>query len=814
MKKNLLLSIAGFRQFVCAWVACLIGCLHLHGQSIKGKVLEKGDKPLSYVNVLLLNSRDSSLIKGAVTDTLGSYAFYNIGQGSYLLSATMVGYKPGYLSTFKITSSSMPLQVGNLTLAEDAQQLKEVVVVEKRPFVEQYLDRMVVNVANSIIASGATVLEVLEKAPGVTLDRQNDMLQLRGKDGVIVQIDGKQTYLPMADVVALLRNMSSDNVDQIELITNPSAKYDAAGNSGIINIRTKKNNNVGTNGSVTLGGGSGRYEREQGSLQLNHRTNQFNFFGNYSANRGGDYFDLRVRRIRDNDGDPTFTRQDTYIRFRDWGQNAKVGIDYFPGKNTTFGVVWTAFWDDYHEKGTAESAFSREASGPLFLQANTDKTIATLTSNHLFNLNFQHNFKRQDQLSFDIDRGVFQRDFSNTLLTHVLISEHNDDPLAGLYLNMPTVIDITTFKVDYNQTFASGWKMEAGIKNGAVRNDNDLMLSHGVEELIPDPELSNHFLYTERVNAIYASLSGQLNDKTDIQLGLRAEHTHSVGNSITTNSIVKRNYLNLFPSLLVSRPFQENQSLTFSYSYRIDRPNYQSLNPGRSYVDPYFYSRGNAYLKPQYTHSLELKHGFKDKVFTSLSASYIADLVLFVGQPVDSVLTEVTPLNIENSQAYNLTITFPLAIMKGWNLQTTLLGNYSRYQFTYQDIPLHIAQFSGQLNASNSFIFGKGWTGELTGWARTPSVEAFFHYRWVGTMDVGIQKVIGSNLKAKLSMQDVWHTNKFRGKNITPEFTSDVNLRFDTRIVMLNLTYSFGNQQLKGVRQRKTGSEDERQRTN
>ncbi|WPP51965.1 outer membrane beta-barrel family protein [Catalinimonas niigatensis] len=803
MKKYVVLSLlALFSQYV-------------YCQYIRGNVQDSGRKVLPFVNVLLLNSTDSSLVKGTVSDTLGHYSFYNIQPGKYLLSASMVGYKNTSVLPVSITSSSATLQVDKLILEEDTQQLKEITVVEKRPFVEQYMDRMVVNVANSIIASGSTVLEVLEKAPGVTVDRQNDMLQLRGKDGVIVQIDGKQTYLPMPDVVALLRSMPSDNVEQIELITNPSAKYDAAGNSGIINIRLKKNNSVGTNGSVSLGGGSGRYERERGSLQLNHRSKRFNFFGNYSANRGGNYFNLKTNQTRDNGESRTYSRQNTYIRFRQHGHNAKTGVDYFLDDNTTLGIVWTGIWSYLHEDGTAESMFGRDYNYDLvFLQATTDKTITTPASNQVFNINFQHAFRKLGQISMDVDRGWFKRNFSNTLLTYVLISEDEADPLQGLYLNMPTEIKITTFKIDHQLTFASGWKMEAGAKHSYVHNDNDLMVSRGVEVQVPDADLSNHFLYTERVNALYASLTGKLNNEMDVQFGLRAEHTRSEANSLTLHELQKLDYLNLFPSLFLSHQFIKNHSLGFSYSYRIDRPNYQALNPARSYVDPYLFSQGNAYLKPQYTHSLELKHGFNEKIFTSLSASYISDQVFFVLQAVDSILTERTPLNGRNSQVYNLTLTFPYTITKGWNLQTTLMGSYSYFQFTYQDIPQRAEQFSGRLNASNAFVFGKGWTAELSGWLNTPGIDFLFHSHWMGSVDAGIQKEISSQLKAKLSMQDVFHTNRIIGDIIAPGFTSNAHLSFDTQIVMLNLTYTFGNQLLKGIRQRKTGSEEELQRTN
>jgi hypothetical protein len=277
---------------------------------------------------------------------------------------------------------------------------------------------------------------------------------------------------------------------------------------------------------------------------------------------------------------------------------------------------------------------------------------------------------------------------------------------------------------------------------------------------------------------------------------------------------VIRDYLNLFPSLFISRPLTKNHSLTFSYSRRIDRPNYQQLNPARTYVDPYALGRGNPYLRPQYTHAMEIKHGFKNKVFTSVGASYIDDFVFQLIQPVDSQKAEATPENIGRSQAYNLTVSFPLTMMRGWNLQTSLLGVYSRFQYTYHGIPLRAKQISGRLNATNSITLGRGWTAELTGWVNTPSINAMWQSPWLGSLDAGLQKAIGSNLKAKLSVQDVLHTNKRIGIIQAPDFSSTFRYAMDTRIAMLNLTYTFGNGQLKGMRQRKTGSEEEIHRTN
>ena len=501
--------------------------------TLNGAVRDGTGKPLPFANVALLNAHDSSVAKGTASDQQGLYAFENVRAGRYVVRATAVGYQKVHSTLLDVTAK--PTDVPALTLAEVTGKLNEVQVTAKKPFIEQHLDRMVVNVANSIVGSGSTALEVLEKSPGVTVDYQNERLQLRGKEGVIVQIDGKQTYLSAQDVIATLRSMSSDNIETIELITNPSAKYDAAGNSGIINIRLKKNSNVGTNGTASGGLGTGRFDRERSSLQLNNRTKKLNLFGNYSLNRGGNYWDFLLTR---NQPDPSssdpFRRniisQTTYLTFRDLGQNAKAGLDFSLSKNTTIGIVWTGFWSDHRETGPAGANFRRSEGGPVYLQTSTEKTYNTFSQNQLGNLNLQHAFgEKGGQLSADVDVGHFTREYSNTLLTQTLVAlDDAVPPVGGLLITQPSTIDIRTVKVDYNRPLSKGWKVETGLKSASVKTDNDLKLSSGPDgALVPDPSLSNHFQYTERVNAAYVSVSGNWNrgdgPKTSIQAGLRAE---------------------------------------------------------------------------------------------------------------------------------------------------------------------------------------------------------------------------------------------------------------------------------------------------
>jgi len=783
-----------------------------NAQNYIGKIMSSDSKPIVFANVLLLQARDSALVKGTISDAEGTYRFDNVPEGDFLLSGYMMGYRRQYIPiAIKKGLFDGPL----ISLIEEVESLQEVVVEARRPLIEQDNYKTVVNVTNSIIATGSTALEILEKAPGVRVDRQNDGISLMGREQVIVQINGKQTYLSMSDVVAMLRNMPSDNIDKIELVTNPTAKYDAEGNSGVINIVLQKNNNVGTNGSLSLTGGSGRYLRRNGSFQINHRTNKFNFFGNASALRNRHFMDFDLLRDQADGELRNIVSQNSYIRFLDKGQNAKAGVDYFLSKKTTIGFVWTGFWSERNEDSPAYTTFRRRVEGPAYLQQLTQKDLFQQSQNHIANLNFQHNFSTHGAvLNIDFDLGYFKRDFANDLVTSTLIPQGEED-VDGLFTSMPTFIDIKTFKIDYAREVFGSWKMETGYKISNVQSDNNMSLLRGkIEDVQLDPELSNHFRYLELINALYLSFNGKFLNEFDMQLGLRAEHTYSLGESLNLGQRVPRDYLNLFPTLFISRKIVSNQTLGFSYGYRIDRPNYQSLNPGRSYLDPYAFARGNPYLIPQYTHALELKHSFDSKVFTSVGANFISDYIIPILQPVDERSAERVYENFGTAQFYNANVSFPVTIHDNWNFQANMLGTYRRFQFVFLGTPMVAEQISGRFNGINTFSLGKGWSAEMTGWVSTPAQWTFITTPWLGSMDIGIQKSFNSNWKAKLNIQDVFFTNRYIGQGITPDFVQNFDIRFDSRLVMLNVSYSFGNQQLQKNRQRKTGADDELQRAN
>ena len=519
--------------------------------------------------MMLLKATDSTLVKGAISDASGKYTFESVGAGRYLVMAQQLGYRKTYSAPFALDEAHPAIELPTLVMADESKNLTEVNVVAKKPFIEQQVDRMVVNVENSIVASGNTALEVLEKAPGVTIDRQNDQIQLKGKSGVIVYIDGKQTYLSQQEVSNLLKNTPSDNIASIEIITNPGSKYDAAGNSGIINIKMKKNKNFGTNGSFIVGTGYGWVNNLSGardnlpkfntSLNLNNRTSKVNLFGNYSyVNRESAQSNI-LNRIIPYNGHTTYFDQTSFRPNQFVGHTYKVGADYYINPKSTLGVVVNGFANDWRSGGTNSTLISNEnrqlTSNPI-----TQTNMGELLKNVTGNLNYKYEFDGKD-------RSVGPREWTADA-DYVRYNGHNTNNLSTVYNgprggtirpqqdvrnNMPSTISILAFKTDYVHPLKKGAKLEAGLKSSFVNADNNSVfdtLQQETKQWLFDASRSNRFAYQENINAGYVNYAGKLGKKLKVQAGLRAEHTHSVGTSITLNQRVDRNYMNFFPTLV------------------------------------------------------------------------------------------------------------------------------------------------------------------------------------------------------------------------------------------------------------------------
>ncbi|WP_428660447.1 TonB-dependent receptor domain-containing protein [Runella sp.] len=783
---------------------------------VSGEIREKSGKPLPFATVLLLKAKDSTLVKGAITSETGYYEVENVAEGRYLIAANMIGYQKTYSSPFDISATAAIVQVPVIQVNESTQTLQEVKVIAKKPFVEQQIDRMVVNVENSIVSAGGTALEVLEKAPGVTIDRQNDRLQLKGRQGVMVMIDGKLQQISMQDLMNMLQSMPSDNVEKIELITNPPAKYDAAGNTGLINIVLKKNKNFGTNGNYTLGAGVGVYEKLNASLGLNHRNAKINSFGNVSL------FHARFKNTQSIDRTIAYKDQITYL-----DQNSprvgnpqnlsfRAGLDFFVSKKTTIGVLASGFLNQFKMNGISSTDFL-DKNLALTGRFATDAYNYNKLNNYTGNLNLKHDFGKGRELSADADYSYFDGNSGNDLNTIYYDPKDaitNKDIVRNV---MPSTIGIAAAKVDYIQPLKKG-KFEAGAKSSIVNSDNDMRFETQIDnQWILDPSRSNRFKYKENINAAYTNFSTKLDKRTQLQLGVRVEHTHSQGNSVTLNSIVDRNYVNLFPSVFVSRQLDTNNVLNVSYSRRIDRPNYRNLNPFQFFLDPLTFQQGNPNLRPQFTNSFQVTHVFKGMFSTTLGYSRINDVIAdqIPKQIPAENKTYVTTENLDHQDSYNVTFSIPVTIKKWWTMQNNVSAFYNRYRSFYYGADLDLGQFGATVFVTNNFTLPKGYTAELGGFWNSPTQYNIMAVKAQGQINAGLAKSLW-NRKAsiRVNIQDIFFMNRFAGTVKYQDLNFTVNSRWESRQVRVSFTYRFGNQNVKAARQRSTSTEDLRNRAN
>jgi iron complex outermembrane receptor protein len=791
---------------------------------ITGSVKDASMKSIHSATVSLLKSKDSSVAKFVATGKDGQYEFLGIADGKYFVSVSNVGYAKVVSAPFEISSSNATINVPVLLISEQAKDLGGVTVTAKKPFIEARPDKTIVNVDASPTSAGATVLELLEKSPGITVDNDGN-ISLRGKAGVIIMIDGKPTYLSSTDLANLLKNMPASQLEQIEIMTNPSAKYDASGNSGIINIKTKKGKASGFNGSVMAGittsffkTGDALYviPKSQNSINFNYRKNKFNLFGNYNPNFYNGRGNLNIeRKFFDDNGDLAgYSDIATKFKFGNNNHTLKLGVDFFADKKNTFGVVASGFMFNGHPSpvtiNTLSDANHEETSSMV---SNTENRIDF--NNFSGNFNYRHVFDTTGtELTVDLDY-IGYRNTSNMLLTTEFYDEmhqQSSDPLL-LKGHLPSDINIYSIKSDYTHPFKGG-RLEAGIKSSYVKTDNIVdyqRLSN--DKWIPDSR-SNHFIYDENINAAYVTLNKQIK-KWSLQGGLRVENTIAKGYQVTNDSTFKRNFTDLFPNVYITYTINDKNSLTLSYGRRITRPNYQDLNPFTYFLDSLSYRQGNPYLLPQFTNNIELSHTFKGKIITTLNYNNTTDVISQIfKQNSQTKIVYFTSDNVAKFINMGISITAPVTITKWWNTNffTNIYNNH--YKGIYNTQPLDMSYTSFMVNITNTFTIKQGFSLELSGFYRGKGVDQLTINQPIYQMSIGGQKNIFKNkATVRLNIRDPFAWQEYRGVTEYGNIYAKIHSKFDVRQVTANFTYRFGkNTQQPPQRRRNNATQDEQNR--
>lgn len=794
-------------------ILALAGTGTIYAQQVSGKITikttETNGQPVPFANVLLRHAKDSSLVKGELSGQDGNTSFEKIKEGKYFIQVTLMGYTNASTSAFTIDAHHTVVQLPALTLSPTSKTLEGVTVSAQKPFIERKNGATVLNVESNLAASGGTALDVLKRAPGVQIDKDDNII-LQGNQGATVMLDGKLTYLSGEQLANLLRSLPSENISTIEIITSPSAKYDAAGRSGIINIKTKKTVITGINGSINLGVGAGKYGFYNTGINLNWRTEKFNLFGNYNnGNRG--FFQTRYIR-RNIDGDqPVELITEFFNRRRFKNNNYKAGLDYFLNSKHTVGVLVRGYDNFFQNDGIGRNPISSNGKVDSTLYSNT--RIRNNFSNVSFNLNYKGQLDTSGtEITIDADWARFNDD-NNMMLSDSMSYAVNPWLNHHAIRNMPSnIVTIKSVKADFTHPFNKNTKLETGFKIAAVKTDNNLrydsLVNGKYERAITQ---SNQFIYTEKVYAAYVMLKKQIHH-TDIQAGLRAEQTKSDGYSVTLQSHVKRSYLDFFPTLSVDQKLSESHKIGVNYSKRISRPNYGDLNPFVYYIDKYNYFKGNPYMLPEYTHKAELTYTFKQKYVAAVSYGMTKNVVLeYMIQNDTTKVTTFYDRNFERSYVYGITLTIPIDPFKWWNITNNINANHTAYDIKDTSVNLATNTLGLNYQTTHTFTLPKDWKLELNGYYESPFVWGVYKIRSSFAIGAGVQKsFMNKKFVAKLNVSDITNREQFRGSARFDNIDMYINNRWQNRRVNFALTWNFGNSNIKAARDRDAGAEQQR----
>lgn len=790
-------------------------CFNLSAQNtgeIIGQLIDSiSGEPLQYATVALVKKGAEKAVDGSVTNERGYFTFSGLEFADYELRVAFLGYANQTVPNISLNSANPQRNVGSIVLNPDATQLGEVTVQSLRPTIIQKADRIVVNISGTALAAGNSAYDLLSKSPGVYVDQEGN-IQLNGRSGVTVMLNDKLTYLSARDLRNLLEGMSAENVENIEIITNPSAKYDAEGSSGILNINLKKNALRGINGNVNA---SYRYNGKQHGYsaggRINYKTENWNSFLNLDM----------ARRVGGRDA--TFTRvffgeETTYFdqvadgNYLVQGPPAvRVGTDYDINEDQSIGTTIYYATNDLESNFLTDTYLGRTPNNPVqYIDANNFS--ANTFSNFSANLHYLGKLDTLgSSISADLDFvKIKNKGESNFYNYYEDLTSNEPIRQDFLYTRTPNGFDIYSGKVDYSKAFSAGPKLEIGAKASRVVSDNDSQFYFNNEGLVLDPNRTNHFLYDENILAAYVNFNTKLSEAFTVQSGLRAEHTSSTGESITTGEINNRDYLNLFPSVFVQQQVSENYGINYSYSRRIQRPNYGSLNPFISYRDPYTYVQGNPGLRPQFTHAFGLTQLFNKTYSLALNYQLVKDVISELPILVEETATTIyTTGNVDDAQNLSLTAIAPVKIMKNWDTNNTLILSYNEYNMFVDDVQLVNDQVFYMFQTNHNILLPYKFKAEISGVYRSPQASGLYLIDTMCWVDAGLKRsFLEDKLELSLNVNDIFNSYRLKFSTDIGDNINDFDQDFRTQYVNIGVRYNFSSGLKFQAKQRNTGPEE------
>ena len=775
--------------------------------ALRGTVADSASRQALAFATVVLQPAAAAPVLSTVSNEQGAFRFEAVPAGRYQLLVRYIGYKTPAPLAVEV-SAGQPVALAPVLLAATGQQLKGVTVTARKPFIEQRADKLVLNVAESPIAQGGTAAEVLSRAPGVV--EQGGRYLVRGKTALVL-LDGKVTNLSGNDLADLLASLPSNTLDKVEVVANPSARYDANGGA-VINILTRKNSAFGTSGSVSAGAGAGRFARYNGGFTLNQRRDKLNVFGGLDYQRTKQYRRFDSNRVLSQE---TRITEASYSVTERSSQTARINVEYDLTKRSSVGLQIRGIASARETDGTTSSAVA-SLNGPLSATNGLQTTGTGRGFNPTISLYYRTLLDSAGgELKLNADYLTFHKRFDEQYRNAGYDLQSEDATASALRTYSPASNSVASFTADYTRSFGKATALEAGLKSLRTITDNDI---HWENEgaggtWLDDAQRTNHFVYREYINAAYASVRQTVSKQVGVQLGLRAEHTHSAGESLTLQQVNKRDYLNLFPSVALDYRMSEKQQWNFSYQRKIDRFRFDIVNPFLTYISPYLYYQGNPGIRPSFSHNFSVSHSYNSAVATSLSYGRHTNALasVFRRDPATNVLIQ-SDANL--SRATTLDANMSLTRQIGGAITTVNFVGATYVRFYSPTMPWLNQSSVGVMASSNTTVnMPNGMRAELNLFYRTPLTYGAYSFKAQYNGSIAVSKTV---LKEKCTITQTvldplnLQVNRY---NTRAEGVRAYSLdKTETRFVRLNFSYRFGNQKVKAIKMRRIGIESEKNR--
>jgi hypothetical protein len=779
---------------------------------ISGKIADQKGQPVPFANVALI-SMDGGLIDGAVSDEEGNFLIESTKTAKVKLVVSSIGYKTYTSSEFEL-APGLEKNFGDVSIEDEMTGLDEVTVKASRPEIIIEPDKTIVNVEGTVMAEGANALDVIGRSPGIFVDSDGN-INLNGRSGATVMINDRPTYMSAVDLANFLRSMPADNIKSIEVINNPSARFDAEGAAGVINIQLKKNNIDGVFGNIQLGGQYNGLWAPTVGATLNVKKSKLSANGTLNFNEFANYNDLEINRNFTTVQGLSNFFQDSRITSRYKTPSFNGSANYEINKNQNLGLNIQASSTDDVTTNQSETV----VSNPGAIEKNFIGSVNDSDGKRQRLFTNLHYDAKLDTLgtkiSADVDFTIMDSESEAILSNNYWTGA---DPNLGNRDKVRTLNDmyytILTSKVDLTKPLKGGKILEAGLKGSWVESDNDLDLSRAIEEgpYINDPN-SNRFIYKENVLAAYFSLKGNFNPKLSYQAGLRGEYSDILGNSVTLNQVNKQEYFNLFPSVFLQHKVSDSYQIVYNANRRITRPNYRLLNPFIYYIDPLTSEQGNPNLRPQYSTNFEMNHVVKGAYQFTLGYSVTEDAFMQVFEQNQEERTTTTFTdNFDKTKNANFRAIIPVEIQKWWNTSNMVQANYNQFKSQLGQDFLDVEQISYMIRTQQNFTLPKGFKMEVVGMYLSPQIWGQGMIKGFAWVDAGLTKSI---MKDKMSLS-VNGTDLFRSQVIRAKVDfADIDTSFrqyrSNQGVRVTLRYNFAKGESFRVKS-SSGSTEERNR--